>query len=113
MNKLLMTAAVLLVFIGVFGTAANSQTRRVRFARGRTSQTISSVLPARGSLTFALFAKSDQVMTAAVTSPKTCVKFANAQTSFTGATGSGDNFVKIENTCRTRSPYTFVVSINY
>src|SRR5688500_3577637 len=112
MKKRITASMFLVITIGLMALEASSQTR-IRFTRGRTSATLTTLLAPRASRTYALFARNGQVMTATVSSPKDCVKFSNASTTITVQTDAGDNFLTLDNACRSRSAYTLIVSINY
>lgn len=102
------------LLIGIVGsiTEFGAQTR-VRFARGRTSATVSGSLTANATRTYVLGAKSGQYLSGNVSSKNGCVKFTDGSTALGVSTQSGDNIVSITNYCRTATTFTLTLSINY
>ena len=86
---------------------------RIRFARGRTSATISGTLRADGVRRYVLGARSGQSLTGNISSRGDCVKFTEGSTSLALATDSGDNWISVTNYCGRSAAFTMTVSINY
>ena len=109
-NTLLFSVVLLGVFAAFSSVSAQS---RIRFARGRTSATVSGSIGGSVGRKFALGAKDGQVLSANVSSKSGCVKFDNGATSTTFTTNSGDNFLRIKNGCGRLTTFSLTVSINY
>lgn len=108
------TVKILILFTLLLGTNADllAQTR-IRFARGRTSASISSQIGAQIDRSFVLGARYGQYLSANVSSRNGCVKFTNRSTEISYVTQAGDNYLYIINTCRNVTSFTITVSINY
>lgn len=86
---------------------------RIRFARGRTSTTVSGQIGGYGSRSLVLGARYGQLLSANVSSRNGCVKFSNGATSTSFVTQNGDNYLYLRNGCRSGSRFALTVSINY
>ena len=112
--KLKIRFIALTLLFAVFGIVAEAGAQtRIRFARGRTSATVSGDIKANATRSYVLGAKSGQYLSGNVSSKNGCVKFAEGTTSLGFTTESGDNIISITNTCRTATTFTLTVSINY
>lgn len=98
--------------IAAFAAEAYAQTR-IRFARGRTSTTVSGQISGYGSRSFVLGARYGQLLSANVSSRNGCVTFGNRATSTSFVTRNGNNFLYLRNGCRGGSRFSVTVSINY
>lgn len=112
-----MKTRIFLISIGflVLGTGCltvSAQTR-IRFARGRTSATISGVVGPAAAKSFVLGARNGQSLSANVSSRSGCVKFDNGATSISFITNAGDNFLRVKNSCGRSTTFSLTVSINY
>jgi hypothetical protein len=96
----------------MFVTAGDAQTR-IRFARGRTSATVSGSVLGGGERTYVLGARRGQYLSGNVSSRNGCVKFTDGATSVGFTTDAGDNILSITNYCSRRTTFTMTVSINY
>jgi hypothetical protein len=105
--------AIALVVLGILAGAmppASGQTR-IRFARGRTSTSVSGTLGPIGERDFVLRAYSGQYLSATVSSSGGCVKFSTIETAQAFRTDQGDNWLKLMIMCRRRASYTMTVSV--
>ena len=112
MKKLCLTALLSTLLTIVFVSDGLSQTR-IRFARGRTSATVSGYIYAGGEKTYVLGARRGQDLTGNVSSRNGCVKFTEGSTSVGFTTDSGDNIISLTNYCSQKTTFTMTVSINY
>ena len=103
-------AALFLLVIFASASEIFAQTR-IRFARGRTSTSVSGTLGSIGERDFVLRAYAGQYLSANVSSSGGCVKFSTISTSAGFTTEDGDNWLKLMNMCRRRASYTMTVSI--
>lgn len=110
-RKHLFLAVVCLALFGV-AVDALSQTR-IRFARGRTSATVSGQIGGGAQRTYILAARRGQTFSGNISSRNGCVKFTEGGTSSGFTTDAGDNFVGITNYCGRLTSFTMTVSINY
>ena len=101
------------LFIFGFSSTSTSAQTRIRFARGRTSTSISGTLAPGARRTYVLGATRGQQLSGNVSSRGDCVKFTEASTSTSFTTDYGDNRLSITNYCRSTVAYTMTVSINY
>jgi hypothetical protein len=85
---------------------------RIRFARGRTSTTVSGSLSGMGERDYVLAARYGQYLSANVSSRNGCVIFNTGATSAGYTTDAGNNWLRVMNTCRGRTSYTMTVSIS-
>ena len=86
---------------------------RIRFARGRTSASVSGVVRPGSTRWYVLGASRGQQLSGNVSSRNGCVKFTEGSTSMGFTTDSGDNRISVTNYCRSTTSYTMTVSINY
>ncbi|MBP9665518.1 MAG: hypothetical protein KBD94_12950 [Pyrinomonadaceae bacterium] len=112
MKKLVITALASLMFAFIFSSEADAQTR-IKFARGRTSATVSGSLSGGATRTYVLGARNGQVLSGNVSSGNGCVVFSGGATSTSFITRSGNNYVSVTNQCRRVTRYTMTVSINF
>jgi hypothetical protein len=112
MKRTLVKGAIALVLAAVFSSDTLAQTR-IRFARGRTSATVSGTLSAGATKTYVLGARYGQVLSGNVSSGNGCVIFSDGATSMSRITESGDNYVSVTNNCRRLTRFTMTVSINF
>ena len=110
-SRKLLLAVVIVLISGVFLDAV-SQTR-IRFARGRTSASVSGTLVGSYSKSYVLGARRGQYFSGNISSRNGCVKFTEGSTSSSFVTVAGDNYIRVTNYCRTASSFTMTVSINY
>ena len=109
-RSLLFGLACLLAVGSVLETAAQT---RIRFARGRTSATVSGRIGADGVRRFVLGARNGQYLSGNISSRGDCVKFTEGSTSVGFTTESGDNWLSVTNYCGRPASFTMTVSINY
>ena len=93
-------------------SSGEAQTR-IRFAKGRTSATVSGKLAGGARRTYVLGARQGQYLSGNVSSANGCVKFTEGSTSVGFTTDSGDNILSITNYCGKSTSFTMTVSINY
>ncbi len=110
MKKLCFAAACLVVLVVCSDLSAQA---RIRFARGRTSATVSGNVGSNGSRTYVLGARAGQSLSANVSSRGDCVTFTSASTSTSFITEGGSNYLYLTNGCRRPASFTLTVSINY
>lgn len=112
MKKLILATMAGSIMSLMFVSAGEAQTR-IRFARGRTSATVSGTVAAGARRTYVLGARQGQYLSGNVSSRNGCVKFTEGSTSVGFATDSGDNILSITNYCSRATTFTMTVSINY
>ena len=111
MKRLITVSMLSLMFLAYLPEDASAQTR-VRFARGRTSTTLTGTLSGPyGERDFVLSASAGQYLAATVSSSGGCVKFSTVSTSQAYTTDNDDNWLKLMNMCRRAASYTMTVSI--
>ncbi|MGE0245699.1 MAG: hypothetical protein AB7Q37_08635 [Pyrinomonadaceae bacterium] len=103
-------AAVFLLALMASASEVFGQTR-IRFARGRTSTTVTGTLTSIGERDFVLRAAAGQYLSATVSSSGDCIKFSTIETAQAFRTDEGDNWLKLMNMCRRRVSFTMTVSI--
>ena len=103
---------ILLLIMAVVQADLSAQTR-IRFARGRTSTSVSGQAGGYGSRSFVLGARYGQYLSANVSSRSDCVKFSNGATSISYITRAGNNYLYLRNDCGRQASFTLTVSINY
>ena len=108
--RIFFLAVLFLLGISAF-TEVSSQTR-IRFARGRTSATLSGTVGGAATRRFVLGASDGQTLSANVSSRNDCVKFDNGATSISFVTSSRDNWLVVKNRCGRSSTFSLTVSIN-
>lgn len=112
MKKILIKMVILVLVLTTASFDISAQTR-IRFARGRTSASVSGTVGGRGSRTYVLTARYGQSLSANVSSRNGCVTFSNGATSTSFTTDSGNNYIYLNNDCRNQTSFTLTVSINY
>jgi hypothetical protein len=110
MHKRLTRGIVVLMAVTILGIASFAQTR-IRFARGRTSASVSSSIGGNSQRKYFLAARGGQTLSANVSSRNGCVVLGNQETSTSYVTDSGDNYIDLFNRCRTATSFTLTVSI--
>ncbi len=110
MRKKRFIAIVSLLVILFSITEALAQTR-IRFARGRTSTSVTGTLGSIGERDFVLRASAGQYLSANVSSSGGCIKFSTVETAQAFRTDNGDNWLKLMNMCRRPASFTMTVSI--
>ncbi|CAN5435598.1 hypothetical protein BH10ACI3_BH10ACI3_13190 [soil metagenome] len=111
-TKKLLIAAAFMFSLAAF-SQTSAQSTQIRFAKGRTSATVSSSVPKFGAKSYILGARQGQIMTASISSKGDCVKFENGATSLNQETHNGDNIIGLVNRCGSTISFTLTVSINY
>ena len=112
MKKPLTLSLMFLMFMVVSADAAFAQVgTRIRFARGRTSATVSSTIRGNSQRKYILAARSGQTLSANVSSRNGCVVLGNQQTSESYSTDQGDNWIDVFNNCGGATTFTLTVSI--
>lgn len=112
MKKTLLAAVIGLVIATVFAADSFAQTR-IRFARGRTSATVSGTVGGGGVRRYILGARAGQELSGNVSSRNGCVKFTEGSTAMSFTTESGDNWISVTNYCSRATSFVLTVSINY
>ena len=110
MRKPLTRATVALMVLTIVAIGSFAQTR-IRFARGRTSASVSSSIGGNSQRKYYLEARAGQTLSSNVSSRNGCVVLGNQQTSTSYVTESGDNYIDLFNRCRTATSFTLTVSI--
>lgn len=109
--KRLITASFLALLFSTYVPQDASAQTRIRFARGRTSTSVSGTLRSLGERDFVLSAYAGQYLSANVSSSGGCVKFSTISTSQAYTTEKGDNWLKLMNMCRRSASFIMTVSI--
>ena len=112
MGKLFLSLVFCAAVLMLCSLESSAQTR-IRFAKGRTSATVTGTLVGNGKRTYVLGAKQAQYLSGNVSSRNDCVKFTEGSTSVGFTTTSGDNIVSVTNYCSGSASFTMTVSINY
>lgn len=110
MRKLLSLSAISFLILTLYVDQAAAQTR-IRFARGRTSATVSSTVAGNAQRKYVLGARAGQTLSANISSRNGCVVLGNQQTSTSYSTDQGDNIIDVFNNCKTATSFTLTVSI--
>lgn len=110
MKKTVVTALFLIYFVCSIPISGLGQTR-IRFARGRTSASVSSTISGGSQRKFVLSARAGQDLSATVSSRNGCVVLGNQQTAESYSTDQGNNIIDLFNRCRTTTSFTLTVSI--
>lgn len=110
MKRLLTVAFVATLLLTLYVDEAAAQTR-IRFARGRTSATVTSTIGSNAQRKYVLGARAGQTISANVSSKNGCVVLGNQQTSQAYTTDQGDNIIDLFNNCRGATTFTLTVSI--
>lgn len=112
MKKLITVSILSLMFVGIAMESVSAQTRtRIRFARGRTSATVSGSISGNAQRKYVLGASAGQTLSANISSRNGCVVLGNQQTSESYSTDRGDNIIDVFNNCRGATTFTLTVSI--
>ena len=85
---------------------------RIKFAKGRSSATVSGSIGANLHKAYVLGATEGQSLSANVSSKNDCVKFTEGSTTINFAMRSGNNRLSLTNTCTHMTAFTMTVSIN-
>lgn len=112
MKKIIVKVVVLFLIIISSSSDLLAQTR-IRFARGRTSASVSGVIGGSGGRSYVLGARYGQYLSANISSRNGCVTFSNGATSTSYITRAGNNYLYLSNGCRGQTGFTLTVSINY
>lgn len=112
MKKIFAKAFILILILIVSNADLQAQTR-IRFAKGRTSTTVSGAVGGGSGRTFVLGARYGQYLSANVSSRRDCVTFSNGATSTSYITSRGNNYLYLRNNCGSQASFTLTVSINY
>ena len=112
MKKLIVKTVVLILVVISSSSDILTQTR-IRFARGRTSTSISGRIGGGVARNYVLSARYGQYLSANVSSRNGCVTFGNGATGTSYTTNPGNNYLYLSNGCRGLTSYTLTVSINY
>ncbi|MDQ3088921.1 MAG: hypothetical protein M3Q78_10030 [Acidobacteriota bacterium] len=110
MKKLNVKAIVLMLILVVSSSDLFAQTR-IRFARGRTSASVSGTLYGGGECQYILGARYGQYLTGNISSRGGCVTYTGGSTSFSYKTENGNNYLDLINNCRRSASFTMTVSI--
>jgi hypothetical protein len=110
-SKSLLMGLICILLLGSYAELA-AQTR-IRFARGRTTATLSGNIVAGGERRYVLGARYGQYLSGNISSRGDCVKFTEGSTSTSFTTEAGDNWLSITNYCGRQASFTMTVSINY
>lgn len=110
MKKTFVISILALIFTAFYVDTSFAQTR-IRFARGRTSASVSSTIAGNGERHYVLGAQSGQTLTANVTSRNGCVVLGNRSKAHSFRTDRGDNWIDIYNECGRSTTFTLTVSI--
>lgn len=85
---------------------------RIRFARGRTSTSVTGTLSGTGERDYVLAARAGQSLSANVSSRGGCVVFSTVSPSMSFTTDAGDNWLKLMNKCSRPASFTMTISIS-
>lgn len=113
MKKKQIQLALIALLVAAFCSEAALAQTRIRFARGRTSATVSGTIGGGGQRSYVLGARYGQVLSGNVSSRNGCVKFTEGSTSTSFITESGNNYLSLTNYCSRATRFTMTVSINY
>ena len=111
MKRIGIKVIILILAFNVLSFEIFGQISRIRFARGRTSTTVSSSVRGMGERSYVMAARSGQNLSANVSSRNNCIMFGNTTTSLNYETDRGDNYFNLMNRCRSASAFTLTVSI--
>jgi hypothetical protein len=89
--------------------SATSPTTRVKFHRGNVEETLTGGIGSKRN--FVLRTKNGQYLSASVNSNNGCVQFDNGTSNQTYTTTSGDNYLRLENTCGGQTNFSLTVYI--
>jgi hypothetical protein len=110
MRKLMTLSVSAFMLLGLYVGSVSSQTR-IRFARGRTSATVTSTIRGNAQRKFVLGARAGQTLSANISSRNGCVVLGNQETGTSYTTDPGDNIIDVFNNCRSTTTFTLTVSI--
>jgi len=110
MKKLITASLLSLMVLTLYVASASAQTR-IRFARGRTSASVTSTIGRNSQRKFILAARAGQTLSANVSSRNGCVVLGNQATTESYSTDRGDNWIDIFNNCGSATTFTLTVSI--
>lgn len=111
MKNFTVKAFITLLLITISVSDLFAQTR-IRFARGRTSATVSGKIFGNAERKYVLGARYGQYLSANISSRNGCAVFRNGATSVSYRTERGDNYLYLLNNCGRQTTYTLTVSIN-
>lgn len=112
MKKLTTASLLSVIFLGSALECVSAQTwTRIRFARGRTSATVSGSIRGNAQRKYVLGARAGQTLSANISSRNGCVVLGNQETSTSYSTDQGDNIIDVFNNCRGATTFTLTVSI--
>jgi hypothetical protein len=105
--------SALFVLVGcLFASLDTRGQTRIRFARGRTSASLSGTLAPKGVKRYVLGARIGQQLSGNVSSKNNCIKFTDSSTGIGFTTEKGDNRISITNYCRSATSFVMTISIN-
>lgn len=115
MLKKLSVKFLILVMIGVMSVSDLLAQTRIRFARGRTSATISTTIPGNGEKTYVLGVRSGQTLSATVSCGNGNCDFAQGDVDDTQYSeyieDTGDTYITIHNHGNRATRVTMTVSV--
>ena len=101
-----------LMLILLVGSSDLLAQTRIRFARGRTSASVSGSIYGGGERQYILGARYGQYLSGNISSRGGCVTFTGGSTSISYTTEYGDNYLNLVNNCGRKASFTLTVSIN-
>ena len=107
-KKLFLTMICLMVVGACVELGAQT---RIKFAKGRSSATVSGSIGGNLHRTYVLGAAEGQSLSANVSSKNDCIKFTEGTTSVNLAMRSGNNRLSLTNYCSRMTAFTMTVSI--
>ena len=110
MNSRAIRIFAVLAILVTLSTASFAQIR-IRFARGRTSATMTGSIAGGGTREYVAGARNGQTFSGNVSSRNGCVKFAGGSTSSSFTTDNGNNFFSLTNYCNRATTFVLTVSI--
>jgi len=90
---------------------AGAQTR-IKFAKGRSSATVSGSIGANLHRAYVLGATEGQILSGNVSSKNDCIKFTDGTTTVSLPMKAGNNRLSLTNFCTHMTAFTMTVSIN-
>ena len=112
MRRIFSLSVISLMLLTLYVGDATAQTwTRIRFARGRTSTTVTGTIGGSGHRKYVLGARAGQTLSANISSSSGCVVLGSGQTSTSYSTDQGDNVIDVFNNCRGGARFTLTVSI--
>ena len=85
---------------------------RIKFAKGRSSATVSGTIGSNLRRSYVLGAREGQTLSANVSSKNDCVKFTEGSTNVNLSMTTGNNRLSLTNFCSHSTVFTMTVSIN-